>query len=236
MKRYFVFALAMMLLLSMGLRAQEAEKKSVSKYYRNALTTMMVYHPEDEFGYDVFKIFSELPPEDKYDAHPIELRVLDNSRITNVRRHNGNGLHRQKYGASMILTSEEKQANADKMLELLNQADIAKRVVAKWFNLKGETLQDAAFNTKILEERSDYNASLLDVEKARFTVEGMAALQDVSAELIGHSFVLINDMTYITAEDRSNATKVTMVRTYTQCVPLELQCHGASCCLCGVHT
>jgi len=50
---------------------------------------------------------------------------------------------------------------------------------------------------------------VLDVEKARFTVEGTAALQDVSAELISHSFVLISDMTYITAEDRADATKKT---------------------------
>lgn len=193
----------------LALQAQEAEKKTVSQYYRNALTSMMVYHPEDQFGYDVYQIFKDLPPEDKYDMHDVDLRVLDNSKITGVAKHKGNGLHRQTYGSSIVLTAEEKQANADAMLELMNKADIGKRIVAKWFNLTGETLQDARFSTKLIEDRSDYNASVLDVEKARFTVEGMAALRNVSEELISHSFVLVSDMTYITAEDRAAAAKTT---------------------------
>lgn len=193
----------------LALQAQEAEKKTVSQYYRNALTSMMVYHPEDQFGYDVYQIFKDLPPEDKYDMHDVDLRVLDNSKITGVAKHKGNGLHRQTYGSSIVLTAEEKQANADAMLELMNKADIGKRIVAKWFNLTGETLQDARFSTKLIEDRSDYNASVLDVEKARFTVEGMAALRNVSEELISHSFVLVSDMTYLTAEDRAAAAKTT---------------------------
>lgn len=205
-KHLLIFIL---LLGSVALHAQEAEKKTVSKYFRNALTSMMIYHPEDEFGYDVYKIFKDLPPEDKYDMHDVGLHVLDNSLISDVSKHKGNGLHRQTYGSSIVLTAEEKQANADALLQLLNEAEIGKRIVAKWFNLTGETLQDAHFNTSLIEERSDYNASVLDVEKARFTVEGVAALQDVSEELISHSFVLVSDMTYITAEDRATATKTT---------------------------
>ena len=205
-KVFFALALA----LAIGcVNAQEAEKKTVSQYYRNALTNMMVYHAEDEFGYEVYEIFKDLPPQERYDMHDVGLRVFDNSKITNVRNHKNGGLHRQTYGGSMILTADEKQANADAMLEMLNQAEIGKRIVAKWFNLKGETLQDAHFGTEIIEERSGYNASLLDVEKARYTIEGTAALQDVSAELISHSFVLISDMTYVTAEDRATATKAT---------------------------
>ena len=204
-----IFIIAGMLLAGTIVHAQEAEKKTVQKYFRNSLTNMMVYHAEDEFGYDVYKIFKDLPPDDKYDMHDIDLRVLDNALITGVRKHKGNGLHRQTYGSSIVLTGEEKQANADALLELLNNAEIGKRIVAKWFGLRGETLQDACFNTQLIEERSDYNASILDVEKARFTVEGMAALQNISEELISHSFVLVSDMTYITAEDRASAAKTT---------------------------
>ena len=57
----------------LALQAQEAEKKNVSQYYRNALTSMMVYHPEDEFGYDVYQIFKDLPPEDKYESPMLSL-------------------------------------------------------------------------------------------------------------------------------------------------------------------
>ncbi len=208
MKKTFLILTAALLCATM-VQAQEAEKKTLSPYFRNALTNMMVYHAEDEFGYDVYQIFKDLPPEDKYDMHDIDLRVLDNAHITGVRKHKGNGLHRQTYGSSVVLTADEKQANADALLELLNNAEVGKRIVAKWFGLHGQTLQDACFNTNLIEERSDYNASVTDVEKARFTVEGVAALQNISEELISHSFVLVSDMTYITAEDRATTAKTT---------------------------
>lgn len=206
MKRMILTLAATALLSVSAVYAQEAEKKTVSTYYRNALTNMMIYHAEDQFGYDVYEIFEDLPPQERYDMHPIGLRVFDNSKIHNVSGKK-NGLHRQTYGGDLILDDNEKAANAKALLELMNEAQIGNRIVAKWFDLQGETLQDAYFGTRILEERSGYNASVLDVEKARYTVEGMAALQDVSAELIGHSFVLVSDMTYITAENRADATK-----------------------------
>ena len=190
--------------------AQEAEKESLSQYYRNALTSMMVYHPEDEFGYDVYQIFNELPPQERYDAHDIGLRVVDNSKIGSVRGNRKDGLNRQTYGGSMVLTNDEKQANAEVLLDLLNHAEVGKRIVAKWFNLTGETLQDAYFNTETIEARSGYNATMREAEMAKFTIEGAASLIDLSDELINHSFVLISDMTYITAEDRSTAAKTTV--------------------------
>lgn len=207
MKKFTIF---MTLALASAVSAQEAEKKTVSTYYRNALTSMMVYHAEDEFGYDVYEIFSELPPEDKYDNHDVDLHVIDNAKISGVARRKGVGLHRQTYGGDIILTKEEKQANGEAMLDLLNRAEIGKRIVAKWFNLSGETLQDAHFGTDCIEERSHYNASQLEIEKARYTIQGLSALQDVSSELINHSFVLVSDMTYITAEDRAATAKATL--------------------------
>ena len=197
-------------LFTIRLFAQEAEKKSVSTYYRNALTSLMVYHPEDQFGYDVFTIFSELPPEDKYDNHDVDLHVINNAQVTGVKNHKGVGLHRQTYGGDIILTKEEKQANGEAILDLLNRAEIGKRIVARWFDLSGETLQDAHFGTECIEDRSHYNASQLEIEKARYTIQGLAALQDVSSELINHSFVLVSDMTYITAEDRASTAKMTL--------------------------
>lgn len=207
--KHKILILTLLACLVNTIQAQEAKKDSVSTYFRNALTQMMIYHPEDEFGYDVYKIFNELPIQEKYDNHDLDIKVIDNSKISGVAGKPKGGLHRQTYGGSMVLTGDEKQKNADALLKLLNDADVGKRIVAKWFNLTGETLQDAHFSTKVLEDRSDYNATMLDVVKARNTIEGTAALQNVSEELITHSFVLISDMTYITAENRADATKTT---------------------------
>ena len=59
-------------------------------YRRNSLATMLVFHPEDEFGGEIFKAFDSLPIPDKYDDHTIaNMRVIDNSRIYGVRRDSG---------------------------------------------------------------------------------------------------------------------------------------------------
>ena len=189
--------------------AQKAEVRTVSKYYRNALVNIMVYHPEDEFGYEIYEIFQNLPPQERYDNHDIGFRVFDNSKITGVKGRKSEGLHRLKYGGKIHLSEDEKLANAEAMHQLIEQSEMAKRIVAKWFNLTGDSLQNAHFGTELLEERSEYNASMLDVEKARYTVDGMEALKDVGEELISHSFIIVSDMTYITAENRADATKAT---------------------------
>lgn len=197
------------LLCGTMLQAQKAEKRTFTPYYRNALTNMMIYHPEDEFGYDVWTIFRDLPANDKYDEHDVELQVIDNSRVTNV-RNKAAGFHRQTYGSSIVLTAAEKQANADAMLALLNEAEVGKRIVARWFNLQGKTVEDAHFDVNRIVERNDNNASFQEIAQTRQTIEGVALLQDMSDELINHSFVLVSDMTYITAEARATAAKATI--------------------------
>lgn len=205
-KQFFLIALV---LTSLGVPAQQVrESEEITPFFRNALTNMMVYHMEDEFGYDVYTIFKDLPPMDKYDNHDVGVYVIDNSRISGVRK-SGMGFNRQTYGGSMVLTAAEKEANGQAMLRLLNQGDIAKKMVAKWFDLRGDSLQNAYFGTNVLVNRSDYNATVLDAERAGMTVDASTTIRQVGDELMAHSFVLVSDMTYITAENRADATKAT---------------------------
>ena len=175
-------------------------------YYRNALTSMMIYHPEDEFGYDVYKIFSHLPALEKFDNHDVDLRVINNDAVTGVQGKD-KGFHRQQYGGSMVLTAAEKNKNAVVIEKLLNDAQMGKRMVAKWFNLQGNSVDSATFSTKVLESRSDYNVTISEAIMARYTTEGINVLQTVSNDLIEHSFILVSDMTYITAEQRAEVGK-----------------------------
>lgn len=205
-KQLFLLSLAVM---AVSLQAQQVrESEEITPFFRNALTNMMVYHIEDEFGYDVYNIFKDLPPMDKYDNHDVGVYVIDNSKIVGVRK-SGTGFNRQTYGGSMVLTAAEKEANGQAMLRLLNQGDVAKKMVAKWFDLKGDSLQNAYFGTNVLVNRSDYNATVLDAERAGMTVDAATTIRQVGDELMSHSFVLVSDMTYITAENRADATKAT---------------------------
>ena len=175
-------------------------------YRRNALTTMLVYHPEDEFGINIFEAFDSLPVPDKYDDHTIEsYRVIDNSQIWGVQSRDS-GFYKATYGHA--LTTIEQNKNAQHIEDLLNQAQMGKALVAKWFDLSGDSVENARFDIKLIEERGQYNASDVDVAVALHTAKGLATLSDAGEELIGQTFVLVNDITYTTAEQEAQSAKI----------------------------
>ena len=184
-----------------------AQAQEQLSYRRNSLATMLVYHPEDEFGPEIYKAFDSLPVPDKYDDHVIsDMRVIDNSTVEGLLR--GGGYYKATYGHQ--LTPSELKANAQHTEDLLNDAEMAKWLVAKWFNMQGESVDDVVFDTKLVQERGQYNANDLDVALALQTTRGVATLSDAGEELLGQTFVLVNDITYITAEQEAQAAKTAM--------------------------
>jgi hypothetical protein len=168
----------------------------------------LVYHPEDEFGPEIYKAFDSLPIPDKYDDHTITgARVIDNKDISGVQRHQ-NGYYKATYGHA--LTAAEIQKNALHTERLLNDAGIAKKMVAKWFGFSGETVEDATFNTELIQSRGQYNANDIDIALALQTTRGLVALSDAGEELLHNTFVLVNDITYVTAEQEAAAAKLAL--------------------------
>ena len=195
----------LILLACVALTTQAQEEM---KYRRNSLATILVYHPEDEFGPEIFKAFDSLPIPDKYDDHTIVgAQVIDNSTIWGVQRRDS-GYYKATYGHA--LSSSELQKNAKFTEDLLNRQEIAKKMVAKWFGFQGTSVEDATFNTELLQTRGQYNATDVDVAVALQTTRGLASLSDAGEELLGQTFVLVNDITYVTAEQEAAAAKVAM--------------------------
>ena len=169
---------------------------------------MLVYHPEDEFGPEIYKAFDSLPIPDKYDDHTIEgARVIDNSTIWGVQKRDS-GYFKATYGHQ--LSASELQKNAKFTEDLLNEAGIGKKMVAKWFGLEGASVEDATFNTRLIQTRGQYNATDVDVALALQTTRGLASLSDAGEELLHNTFVLVNDITYVTAEQEAAAAKTAM--------------------------
>ena len=86
-------------------------------------------------------------------------------------------------------------------------------MVAKWFGMDfTDSLCNPwnGFNMSLIQQRGQYNASDLDVEKALNTSLGLAVLSDAGEELLNNTFVLVNDMTYVTAEEKAAVAKVAM--------------------------
>lgn len=185
-----------------------AQAQSNLEYRRNSLATMLVYHPEDEFGGEIYKAFDSLPIPDKYDDHTIAgMRIINNRSIWGVQRRDS-GYFKATYGHQ--LTAQELQKNARHTEDLLNQKQMAKYMVAKWFGLTGSTVEEATFNTKLIQSRGQYNANDVDVALALQTTRGLASLSDAGEELLHNTFVLVNDITYITAEQEAAAAKAAM--------------------------
>lgn len=197
-----VALLSMLALIGVGMFAQE-----LNTYRRNALTTMLVYHPEDEFGGEIYRAFDSLPIPDKYDDHSVGIRVIDNSTITGVQR-NDTGYYKATYGHA--LTKEELRRNAQYTEELLNYNQMGKRMVAKWFGLQGDTPETMTFNTELIQTRGQYNATDVDVTLALQTTRGLATLSDAGEELLHNTYILVNDITYVTAEQEAAAAKATV--------------------------
>ncbi len=203
-KAFIVVALG---LIFSPLVAQE-NTGELAKYARNSLSSMMVYHPEDEMASYIFTAFDSIPIPDKYDDHNFGFRVVVNDSIRGVQRKRA-GLIKAEYGK--VLSKADVRKNAAALEKLLNNAQCGKIMVAKWFNMAAiDSTEIPVFNTALIQERGQYNASDIDVEQAMLTARGVAALSDAGEELIGNTYMLVNDITYVTAEERAAAAKIAL--------------------------
>lgn len=174
------------------------DKGKLNEYKRSSLTSLMVYHPEDTFANEIYNAYISNPFPDKFNNHNISATYMS---FAEVMDDQGNGLYKEKYGN--ILKKEEIEYNGKVLESYLNRMKIPMLMVAKWFNLHGNDSTGYAFDMSLVHERGFYDATLLDVEKAMQTVRGTRILADAGEELIGNTYVLVNDMTYITAEERA---------------------------------
>lgn len=182
------------------------EHGALNDYRRNSLAQVMIYHPEDTFCVDIKKAWDSLPFPDKFDNHNLaDVRVLQFDSVTGALRKK-NGLYKAKYGKT-VLTAAEVKANARALEKMLNKAQVGRMMVSKWFGLSGSSVETAVFNTQLIQERGQYNASDVDVTQALMTARGVATLSDAGEELLGQTFLLVNDMTYLTAEERAAMAK-----------------------------
>ena len=170
-------------------------------YDRSSLAVAMVYHAEDEFGEDIKIAFESMPFPDKYDSHNIGINLIDNMSITGVQKRDQNGLMKAEFGKK--LNEKEVLKNAAALELILNENRVANYMIAKWFGL----YDGQVCNVDLIKERGQYNATELDVAIANQSARGLAMLSDAGEMLIGNTYMLVNDMTYATAEERAAVAK-----------------------------
>ena len=161
--------LAILMASCVGISAQE----TTSDYRRSSIYSILVNHTDQQFANEIKEAFLQIPVPDKFNDHNLSVKVL-------------------------TLDEKLKKANSEKenplITEFLQNNKIASRLVGRWFNRDYYTGQ---CNMELVKERGLYNATEFDKQLAARSARGMAMLQDAGEELIGNTYVLVNDIRYV---------------------------------------
>ncbi len=184
------------------------------KYRRSSLYTAMVEAPNLPYADSIKKYFSTSKVPDKFNDHNLKTKTLQSfssteAQITtndkktelqllakNIRSNKFEDIAEvKKYVESSIKTTE-----AAKLIKTPHQTEldnIAREMVAKWFNRSNK----GGFNMNLIKSRGNYDATVLDIAKARASKRGLTMLGDAGEDLIKNSFVLVNEFKYISKEE-----------------------------------
>ncbi len=175
--RHKLLSLGAALLLALPLMAQKASE-AAAKYRRSSVYTLMINHTEQKYADEIRRAFLSLPCPDKFNDHDLSVKVVN--------------LDKKLKGAK---SDNENEA----ITTFLSDNLVASRLVARWFNRDYFTGQ---CNMELVKERGLYNASKFDALLAERSQRGQALLSDAGEELIGNTFVVVNDIRYLDKEKR----------------------------------
>ena len=165
-----------------------ANDLSESKYRRSSVYSLLINHTEQKFASEIKEAFLQIPVPEKFNDHNLSVKVLNVSeKIKNVNNDKEN----------------------DEVKSFIQKNKIASRLVGKWFNRDFYT---GACNMKLVKERGLYNATEFDKQLAMHSARGLAMLQDAGEELIGNTFVLVNDIRYVD-KNRGAKTASLVIKT-----------------------
>ncbi|MBN1252440.1 MAG: hypothetical protein JXR51_11765 [Bacteroidales bacterium] len=183
LKLLFVF-----LILPVFVQAQDdAENETKeSVYRRSSLYTLMIHEPSRPFANVIDTTFSNAELPDKFNNHLLSHRKIINAVSEDIKNN-----------------KEKENIQIANIESFLDQNQIAKKMIAKWFN----RTENGAFDMNLVAERGSYNASEMDVELAKSSKRGLSLLADAGEELIRNTFVVVNDFKYISKEEIANKTK-----------------------------
>lgn len=182
----------MKILLFVGLLTLSAVCKSqtgdnVFTYRKASIYSIMLGHVNLPFNNDIENAFKQMPTPKKYNDHNLSKRVFyandDKIKIKDLDKH-----------AGFVVNSSSDKSKMNDMDLFLQQSSIASRMLAKWFNKDKNT---GMCNMQLIQERGYNSASEFNKRLANLTTRKEALLMDAGEELVGSTFVLINDIRYV---------------------------------------
>lgn len=174
MKRFILNILALVVAVSsITVAAQNDSENLEQRYRRSSLCSILVKHTEDKFANEIEEQFLNIPIDDKYNEHNLSVRVVS-------------------------VSSKGDYQNA--ITRFVENNNIGSRILARWFNrnrFSGEC------NMDLVKERGLYDASAFDYELASRSARGIGMLQDAGEDLIGKTYLIVNEITYIDKNKRA---------------------------------
>lgn len=174
MKRFSLYTLALVLAANtIILSAQTTSDDIEQRYRRSSLCSILVKHTEDKFAKEIEEQFLNIPIDDKYNEHNLSVRVVS------------------------VSSKGDYQRDINNFVESNN---IGSRILARWFNrnrFSGEC------DMELVKERGLYDASAFDHELASRSARGLGMLQDAGEDLIGKTYLIVNEITYIDKNTRA---------------------------------
>lgn len=170
---YSIFAILLIACVPTGYLYAEESQNDIFNYRRSSICSMLILHSEQDFANEIQDQFQQIPVPDKYNDHNLSVKVI---------------------------SVDKKGKYDDDITAFVERNQIASRLVAKWFNrdiLTGECDLD------LVKQRGLYNATAMDQELAKRSVRGTAMLEDAGEDLIGNTFLLMNEVSYVDKSKRS---------------------------------
>ena len=173
------------------------------EYHRSSLYTILM--ESDSFpGKDtVINAYYKAPFPDKYNNHNLKAKSFDPKKYqmdySEPQSTNFYDNISQKY----YVANDPQPYWGLSSNQYLKENEVAKKLVAKWFNRK----EDGSFDMKMISERGMYDAKELEASIAHYSIRGTAMLSDAGEELIQNTFVIVSKMNFVENEKTALALK-----------------------------
>lgn len=172
--KYFIYRIALIgCLIYANAFYIGAEENGATRSRRSSICSILVKHDDQRFADEIERQFLLIPVSDRFNDHNLSVRVVNA----------GNDFID---GASMDA--------------FVNNNLIASRLIGRWFD---RNILTGACTTDTIRERGLYDASSIELELSRHLVRGSALLEDAGEELIGNTFLLLNEVNYVDKSKRS---------------------------------
>ena len=171
--------IVLLAMLAWGSMVSYAQTDSLTmEYRRSSLYSLLINHDDQKFAKEISDVFLQIPTPDKYNNHNLSVRVV---------------------------SMNTKLKDTEVVNDFIEKNQIASRLVSRWFNRDPFT---GVCDVELVKKRGLYDANEFDRELAARSKRGVAMLEDAGEELIGNTFLVVNDIRYIDREKTGKAIGV----------------------------